>query len=126
MKIRIDYTEPRAVKVYRDGIPKDPNPIIDKVQAPLSGDVCGENRWDSVNAVLEFTLIGGDHHCSLELKTMQSIQLGFRLEMTLEDFYSNNGEMTFLEKLAKQLNISRTRIKVVGIWKGSVVLKVMI
>lgn len=34
--------------------------------------------------------------------------------------------MTFLQKMAKQLNISRDRIKVVGIWAGSVVLRVSI
>lgn len=126
VKVRIDYTEPKAVRVYREGIEKAQNPIVDKVMEPLSGDMCGENRWDPVNAVLEFTLQGGDHECSIELKTLQSIQLGMRLEMTLEDFYSNNGELTFLEKLARQLNISRDRIKIVGIWQGSVVLKVMI
>ncbi len=95
------------------------------------GDYCGENRWEPVNAVLEFTIQGGLNQdgtplCSIEVKTLPSIQLGLRLEMTLDDFYSNNGELTFIEKLAMQLNISRDRIKIVGIRAGSVVLNVVI
>ncbi len=29
VKIRIDYTEPKAVRIYRDGIEKSQNPIVD-------------------------------------------------------------------------------------------------
>ena len=46
--------------------------------------------------------------------------------MTLDDFYSNDKELTFLQKLAMQLNISKDRIKIVGVREGSVVLNVVI
>lgn len=46
--------------------------------------------------------------------------------MSLDDFYSNDKDLTFLQKLAMQLNISKDRIKIVGVREGSVVLNVVI
>ena len=127
MKLKIDYTEPKRIVVWANGVEKRHNDMDSTgFMAPLNGDVCGENRWDPVNAVLEFTMQGGFQQCMIELKTQQTIQMGIRMDMTLEEFYSNDGELSFIEKLAKQLNISRDRIKVVGVRRGSVILNVVI
>lgn len=52
--------------------------------------MCGENRWDPVNAILEFTIQGGENECNLELKIQDSIQLGLRMDMDINKFYSSN------------------------------------
>lgn len=49
-----------------------------------------------------------------------------RLDMSLDDFFSNDKDLTFIQKLAMQLNISKDRIKIVGVREGSVVLNVEI
>lgn len=77
--------------MYLNGKLKEQNALNDGVMKPLQGDICGENRWDPVNAILEFTLQGGDGLCEVEIKALQSIQLTMRMDLTLEDFYSNNG-----------------------------------
>ncbi len=121
VKMRIDYTNPQAMQVFLNGKLKDPNPMDNGVMMPLQGDACGENRWDPVNAVLEFTLQGGDGACELELKTLQSLQVTMRMDSSIDDFFASKGEVAFIERLALQLGIPTNRIKVVGIWQGSVV-----
>ena len=124
LKIRIDYTSPKTVRTVVGGETVAQNELKDGAMAALSGSgQCGENRWDAVQGVLEFVLQGG---CELELKTLQTIQLGLRMDLTLEQFYSSDGELSFLQKMALQLNISRDRIKIVGIRRGSVILNVSI
>lgn len=76
-KIRIDYPNPDVVRVLKNDLPKLPNPIINGASSNLAGDECGENRWDPVASMLEFTLQGKD--CVLKLETTDSIQLSFRL-----------------------------------------------
>ena len=122
LKVRIDYTSPESVRILKDGAKIPQNEIVDGVMTPLVGDVCGENRWDPVNAILEFTIQGGDGECNLELKTQDSIQLGLRMDMNINDFYNSNAQMDFIDKIAMQLGIERDRIKIVGIREGSVVI----
>ena len=69
MKVSIDYTRPEMIQVLKDGKKVEPNEIIqgEGIMMPLQGDSCGENRWDPVNAILEFTIKGGVGECNLEL-----------------------------------------------------------
>ena len=57
------------IQVLKDGKKVEPNEIIqgEGIMMPLQGDSCGENRWDPVNAILEFTIKGGVGECNLEL-----------------------------------------------------------
>lgn len=122
LKVRIDFTSPESVRVLKNGAKLAQNEIVNGTMVPLVGDVCGENRWDPVNAILEFTIQGGDGECHLELKTQDSIQLGLRMDMNINEFYSTNGQVSFIDKIAMQLGIERDRIKIVAIREGSVVI----
>lgn len=110
------------MRVLKNGAKLAQNEIVNGTMVPLVGDVCGENRWDPVNAILEFTIQGGDGECHLELKTQDSIQLGLRMDMNINEFYSTNGQVSFIDKIAMQLGIERDRIKIVAIREGSVVI----
>lgn len=42
--------------------------------------------------------------------------------MTIEDFFANGGVSTFTDKMCSFLNISTDRMKVVGVYSGSVII----
>ena len=46
--------------------------------------------------------------------------------MTITDFFNNNGESTFIDRLAAALNIAQSRIRIVGVWSGSVMIEAQI
>lgn len=98
---------------------KLPNPILDGVPSALAGDECGENRWDPVASMLEFSIQGQD--CVLKLETTDSIQLSFRLQSTISEFYSTGGTEKFVRNLAGALGINTSRIRILGVYEGSVV-----
>ena len=121
LKVRVDFTDPLAMRVYLNGKVKPQNELKNGVMQPLTGARCGENRWDSINAVLEFTLQGGDSACEVEVKALESIQLTVRMNSTVDDFFATEGELSYIERLALQLGIATNRIKIVGVYTGSVV-----
>lgn len=69
--------------------------------------------------MLEFTLQGKD--CVLKLETTDSIQLSFRLQSTVQEFYSTGGTDKFVRNLASALGINTSRIRILGVYEGSVV-----
>ncbi len=44
------------------------------------------------------------------------------MDMNINEFYSTNGEIDFIDRIALQLGISKDRIKIVGVREGSVVI----
>lgn len=43
--------------------------------------------------------------------------------MTITDFYANDGETAFIDRMAASLNIAQSRIRIVGVYAGSVVIE---
>lgn len=43
--------------------------------------------------------------------------------MTVNEFYANNGEQNFLDQMVAALGISQSRIRIVGVYEGSVVIE---
>ena len=123
-KIRIDYPNPDMVQVFKDGKAKLPNALADGVSKALKGDQCGENRWDPVASLLEFTIQGAN--CDLELRTSDSIQMSFRMQTTMTQFFAAGGTDRFVQNLAASLDINTSRIRILGVYKGSVVVDTQI
>lgn len=44
-----------------------------------------------------------------------------RLQWTMEEFYANGGPVSFADRVAGALNIHASRVKVVSVYRGSVV-----
>lgn len=122
LKIKIDYPKPEAVRVKLGSVELGQQQLQNGVPAPLTGTICGENRWTPQVNILEFTLIADPKNCSLTLITKQSIQLTFRIEMTVSEFFSNNHQTTFVSRLSASLGIETHRIRVVGVTAGSTVI----
>ena len=43
--------------------------------------------------------------------------------MKIDDFYANDGESNFIDRMAASLNIPQSRIRIVGVYTGSIVIE---
>lgn len=43
--------------------------------------------------------------------------------MTIDDFFGNSGETQFIDRMAAALSITQDRIRIVGVYTGSVVVE---
>jgi len=89
-------------------------------QAELIGDKgCGEHRFvGGVDNYLEFILTT---NCRLEVREADSFPATVRMDWTLDEFYGDGGHTAFADRVAGVLGIHASRIKVVNVYKGSVV-----
>lgn len=97
--------------------------LVRGVPGPLTGTECGENRWLRNERQLEFTIEADPEKCTIKLSTKNSVALSFRLDMTVDDFFNSNGASTFLSRMSAALGISTSRIRIVGVYEGSVVIE---
>lgn len=64
--------------------------------------------------------------CRIKLEQVETLKLMCKIDMSFDDFFNTNGHITFVNKMAAFLNIEPTRIKIVKIIPGSVVLDLAI
>ncbi len=82
--------------------------------------MCGSNKFFYKNYTIHF-VITGDAKCLVRVSLSNSIQLTARFAMDINDFYSNNGQTKFIDRMCALLNVADTsRLKIVGIYNGSV------
>jgi len=104
-----------------DGVVKpmtawDPNIGAPGAITKMAG--CGENRFVGIMNFLEFYITAG---CTIEILPRDAIQGLVRLEWSLSEFYAKGGVTRFVDRLAGSVGIHRSRIKVVHIYEGSVI-----
>lgn len=72
-------------------------------------------------------MVTGAKDCLVRVSLTNSIQLTARFEMDINDFYSIGGETLFIDRMCAILDIEDTsRLKIVGIYQGSVEVKAYI
>lgn len=86
---------------------------------PLPKRRCGENRFIGIINILEIYLRPG---CELEVRPKDSIMSKVRLSWTLNEFYADGGTVKFADRIAAVLGIHASTIKVVAVYKGSVII----
>jgi len=64
--------------------------------------------------------------CRIKLEQVETLKLMCKIDMSFDDFFNTNGHITFVNKMAAFLNIEPTKIKIVKIIPGSVVLDLAI
>lgn len=65
----------------------------------------------------------GDANCLVRVSLTSSIQLTARFDMPIADFFKDDGVTRFINRMAALLKINDTsRIKVVGVYAGSVII----
>lgn len=87
---------------------------------PIDNTTCGSNKFFYENYTVHF-VVTGDPDCQVRVSLTNSIKLNARFEMDINDFYESDGETLFIDRMAAVLGITTDRIKVVGVYEGSVV-----
>ena len=84
-------------------------------------NVCGANIYDFKNSTITF-VINSQANCILKVRTIDAVQLTIPLTVSIEEFYSNDGQTAFIDKISTFLGIdmSTFRIAVIGSDSNSV------
>lgn len=89
-------------------------------QTPLNLSLCGSNKFFYHNYTIHF-VITAQKNCQVRVSLTNSIQLTARFSMDINDFYANDGQTKFIDRMCAVLGIVDTsRLKIVGIYNGSV------
>lgn len=91
---------------------------VNRVQRPIKGLYCGENKFDATTNILEFYM---SPNCTIWIEAVDVIQTNIRLNWTLNNFYKQGGVTTFKTNLAKSINIQPSFIRVLSVVQGSVI-----
>lgn len=63
----------------------------------------------------------GDPNCKVRVSLTNSIQLTARFAMNIDDFFRDDGVTKFINRMCALLSINDTsRVKIVGVYAGSV------
>lgn len=88
----------------------------------MDTSVCGSNKFFYKNYTVHF-VITADKNCQVRVSLTNSIQLTARFSMNIDDFFAVDGQTKFIDRMCAVLGIEDTsRLKVVGIYNGSVVI----
>jgi len=122
VNLRILYWNAGSYEVYVRGKLVRAN-FFDKnigTQAKLKGTKgCGENRFvGGVDNYLEFVLTAG---CRVEVKPVDSFPANVRMDWSMDEFYAQGGHTTFADRVAGTMGVHSSQVKVVNVYKGSVV-----
>lgn len=79
---------------------------------------CGENRYIGVENWLEFIITP---YCLIEVKPVDAILSNVRMQWTMDEFYAQGGVTSFVDRVSGALGIHASQMKIVAVYKGSVV-----
>ena len=68
----------------------------------------------------------GEEDCLVTLRKSAFIQLSARIDIAASTFYDNDGETSFIDNICAFLGIDTGRLKIVGIYEGSVYIEAQI
>jgi hypothetical protein len=119
--IRIAYPDAISMQILKDGKKIDMNQWDKEINqyGEIKQRFCGENRYIGVKNILEFYITP---YCKIHIQPRNAIQTQVRMEWTIEDFYSNGGTTTLVDRISAVLGIHASQIKVVSVYEGSLVL----
>ena len=87
---------------------------------------CGSNIYFYTNYTVHFVLTAAKE-CQLRVSLTNSVQLTARFDMSVDDFYKKDGETMFINRMCAALGITDfSRVKIVGVYAGSVVIQSVI
>ena len=128
MVIKLKYPRPNSIRVQNRGTTIKPITLrdIESEQASLDLTVCGSNIFFYENYTVHFVLTG-HKDCQVRVSLTNSIQLTTKFSMSIEDFFANDGETKFINRICAALAITDySRVKIVGVYNGSVTIQAYI
>ena len=117
--IRVHSENPAPLYLEKNG-KKIKNQIV-RENEPYSFEgklTCGTNFYLSKKSIMIF-LITGEDDCIIEVKNSNAIALNARMDISVADFYKDDGVTKFIDRVAASLGISQDRIRIVGVYTGS-------
>lgn len=125
--VKLFYPFPNSISVQAGAVPVRPISLLDNDgQTPLNTSQCGSNKFFYKNYTVHF-VVTGDPACKVRVSLTNSIQLTARFAMNISSFYAMDGVTLFINRMAALLQINDTsRIKVVGVYSGSVIVDTFI
>jgi len=121
VKVKVHYWNAGSYEVYANGEKVEYAPWDKSAgrMAELTGyKGCGENRYIGVENWLEFIITP---YCLIEVKPVDAIMSNVRMQWTMEEFYAQGGVTSFVDRVAGSLGIHASQMKIVAVYKGSVV-----
>jgi len=88
--------------------------------APVRKTHCGENRYVGQKNFMEFYITPG---CEVTIVPKKAVMGNVRMQQTLTSFYSDGGTSKFSDRISSALGIHASRVKVVAVYEGSVVVE---
>lgn len=121
--VKLHYPRPNSIRIMTGGNVIKPISLLDNNgENPVDTTVCGSNKYFYFNNTIEFVITGA-MGCMVRVSLTTSLQLTARFSMDINDFFTADGETKFVDRLCALLGIAdRSRVKVVGVYTGSVVL----
>ena len=125
--VSIKYERPNTVEVWNmvsQQLIKS-NRVDQNIDLTQKNMSCGANIYDSNNRTITF-VITNEENCILKVRTINSVKVSLHMDTTVEDFYKNNGESDFIGKISSFLGLDISRVRIVQIRSGSVIVDFMV
>ncbi len=121
--IKMYYPLPNMIQVKVKGAVMDPILLTDGgLKRNLNTTLCGDNIYFYNNYTTHF-VVTEDLNCLVEVLLTDNIQLTTHFAMNINDFFTNSKLSSFISNLCALIGITDTsRVKVVGVISGSVII----
>lgn len=115
---------PSTVEIYIDGKLVEPLKYSNGVVPECTfDDPHGTNRWFYEENTIQFVM---RNETPIEVRKISSVKINMEIDMTIDDFFANDGATSFLDRFAAVLNIPPWKIRIVNVRQGSVILDIEI
>ena len=124
--LKVYYPIPNSISVQVGDVVIEPITVLENnIEDPLMSltHICGANKYYFKHRTMDF-VINSNPGCRPRLTITNSIQLTAKFTMSIDDFYQMDGKTQFIDRMAALLGLTdRSRIKVVGVYRGSVIVE---
>ena len=123
--VKLYYPSPNMIRVQANDRTIEPISILENNgEADVDTSICGSNKYFYFNYTIYFVITG---NCMVRISLTNSIQLTARFAMDIDDFFIQDGRTLFIDRMVALLGIQDfSRVKIVGIYTGSVVVRAFI
>ena len=119
--VKIYYPVKNSIRVRVKGRTVDPLVVNNSNTESSLSKICGGNKFYYNDQIIEF-MVNGDRTCFPRVTLTNSIYLHTKFNMDLKTFYEMDGVTKFIDRICALLKIQDySRVKIVGVYEGSVV-----
>lgn len=106
-----------SVEVSVNGTVRKPSVEVDGVLPKLDGTDCGAHYFWFKNRTIHF-VVNADPNCLVKTKLVDMVWISMRLTMTVSEFFDNNRDTKFVDRICAFLDISTDKLKIVGVYSA--------